>query len=181
MEKKMMAWSAMLLGLGLAVMVLASPAVPKPAAEPAPDITELAAEPQPPAVPKPAAEPAPDITELAAEPQPPAEPAAEPQPPAEPAPPTDDITCQQAAIDLLPCQPFLTARAGADKPTVPCCVGVKTVFQQANTTQNRRDLCECFKRGAAQIGVKPERAKQIPDLCSIAIKIPIDPSVDCSK
>lgn len=129
----MMVWSAMLLGLGLAIMVLASPS-------------------------------------------------GEAQPPADAAPPTNDITCQQAVMDLLPCQPFLTAKgAGSDKPTTSCCTGVGNVFQQANTTQIRRDLCECFKKAAAALRIMPDRAKQIPDLCKIEIKIPIDPKVDCSK
>lgn len=55
------------------------------------------------------------------------------------------------------------------------------MFQQANTTQIRRDFCECVKRAAAQLGFKPERAKQIPDFCGIELKFSIDPNVDCSK
>ncbi|XP_015878147.3 non-specific lipid-transfer protein AP10 [Ziziphus jujuba] len=94
--------------------------------------------------------------------------------------PENDITCQQALTDLLPCTPFLKADAGADQPGVPCCLGVQTVFQAANTTQIRRDLCGCFKKAAVVLGVKPERAKQIPTLCNIALTIPIDPSIDCS-
>lgn len=137
MEKKMMVGSAMLLGLALAIMVLASPS---------------------------------------AEPQPPAEPATA----REPAPPSDDITCQQAITDLMPCQPFLISKAGARNPSFACCLGAQNVFQQANTTQNRRDLCECLKKAAAQLGVKTERAKQIAPFCKIALTVPIDPNVDCS-
>ncbi|XP_015878155.2 non-specific lipid-transfer protein 1 [Ziziphus jujuba] len=92
----------------------------------------------------------------------------------------NNITCQQALTDLLPCQPFLTAAAGADQPSGPCCLGVQIVFQAASTTQIRRDLCVCFKNAAAQFGAKPDRAKQIPTLCNIALTIPIDPSINCS-
>jgi hypothetical protein len=31
------------------------------------------------------------------------------------------------------------------------------------------------------MGVKPERAKQISNLCKIDVPVPIDPNVDCSK
>lgn len=127
----MMVGSTMLLGLGLAIMVLASPS-------------------------------------------------AEPATAGHPAPASDDITCQQAIMDLMPCQPFLISKPGAGNPSNACCLGAQNVFQQAKTTQNRRDLCECFKKAAAQLGVKTGRAQQIATFCKIAITIPIDPNVDCS-
>lgn len=92
---------------------------------------------------------------------------------------TNEISCNDAVSDLLPCQPFLVG--SQQNPTVGCCTGVNIVFHMADTTQNRRDLCECLKKLAAQIGVKPERAKALPQFCGIGLPFPMDPNVDCKS
>jgi hypothetical protein len=94
--------------------------------------------------------------------------------------PSDDITCKDAVTALLPCQSFLVG-SGPTTPTAACCVGAQNVLKQAATSEVRKALCECFKKAGKEMGVKPERAKQIPDLCKIDVPVPIDPNVDCSK
>ncbi|EOY04044.1 PREDICTED: non-specific lipid-transfer protein A [Theobroma cacao] len=89
----------------------------------------------------------------------------------------DAMTCQQAITTLMPCQPFLTGAAPA--PTVPCCLAVSNVNTAATTTQARRDLCECFEKAAPGFGVKPEKAKQLPQLCGVTVPVPIDPTINC--
>lgn len=89
------------------------------------------------------------------------------------------MSCQEAIVKLAPCQPFLIW--GEAKPTEPCCLSVKTVNDQAKTKEDRKALCECFKQAGPVMGVKPEKAKQLPDLCGIQVPVPIDPNVDCSK
>ncbi|XVF27971.1 hypothetical protein REPUB_Repub14bG0155300 [Reevesia pubescens] len=89
------------------------------------------------------------------------------------------LTCQQAITTLLPCQPFLTGVAPA--PIDPCCFAVVNVNAEATTTQARRDLCQCFKKAAPAFGVKPDKAKQLPQLCGVTVPVPIDPSVNCNK
>lgn len=89
------------------------------------------------------------------------------------------MSCSQAVTTLMPCLPFAV---GSDpKPTAPCCLGVKTVNDQATTKEDRRALCECFKKAAPALGVKPEKVKQLPDLCGIKVPVPIDPNIDCNK
>ncbi|XP_027340863.1 non-specific lipid-transfer protein 1-like [Abrus precatorius] len=89
----------------------------------------------------------------------------------------DDITCNEALPLLTPCQPYLV---GSAEVSSTCCEGVNTIFQRANTTQVRRDVCKCIKNAASQIGVNPEKAKQLPQLCNITLPFPIDPSIDCN-
>jgi len=60
-------------------------------------------------------------------------------------------------------------------------VGAQNVLKQAATSEIRKTLCECFKKIGKDMGVKPERAKQISNLCKIDVPVPIDPNVDCSK
>ncbi|XP_040995051.1 non-specific lipid-transfer protein B-like [Juglans microcarpa x Juglans regia] len=88
--------------------------------------------------------------------------------------------CQDALKALLPCMPFLT---GSDPPTpsANCCLGASEVLNKATTTEDRKALCVCFKNGAAQDGVKSDRAEQLPDLCKIKVPVPIKPDVDCKK
>ncbi|KAL5077704.1 hypothetical protein RYX36_016695 [Vicia faba] len=91
----------------------------------------------------------------------------------------DDITCPEALLSLLPCLPFLQ---GVGPPTPPsnCCAGLTNLNEKANTTQIRKDVCNCLKPAASRFGVKPDRSKQLPQLCNINLSVPFDPSVDCN-
>lgn len=85
------------------------------------------------------------------------------------------ITCQDAVTQLQPCLPFLTGEA--DSPVFLCCQNVAKINDAASTTEIRRNLCKCFKKIAPAIGVKPDRAKQLPQLCAVDVPVPIDRSV----
>ncbi|XVF71503.1 hypothetical protein PTKIN_Ptkin12aG0043000 [Pterospermum kingtungense] len=91
----------------------------------------------------------------------------------------DAISCQEAIVSLQPCQPFLTG--ATTSPVILCCENLAKVNAAASTTSARRDLCKCFKQTAPAAGVKPDRAKQLPQLCAVNIPVPIDPSIDCDK
>ncbi|KAJ9169893.1 hypothetical protein P3X46_018040 [Hevea brasiliensis] len=89
------------------------------------------------------------------------------------------ITCSEAVAALQPCFSFLS---GTDQlPNAPCCMAVQAVNKEATTKEIRKQLCECFKQAGPAAGVKPEKAKKIPDLCHVQVPVPIDPSIDFSK
>jgi hypothetical protein len=91
----------------------------------------------------------------------------------------DDITCPEALLSLLPCLPFLQGTGGATPPK-NCCDGANSLNQKANTTPIRRDVCNCLKPAASRFGVKPDKSKQLPQLCNITLSVPFDPSIDCN-
>ncbi|RHN67653.1 putative plant lipid transfer protein/Par allergen [Medicago truncatula] len=91
----------------------------------------------------------------------------------------DDVSCPSALFSLLPCLPFLQG-VGPATPTSYCCAGITDLNQKANTTQIRRDVCNCLKPAASRFGVNPDRLKQLPTLCNITLNVPFDPSVDCN-
>ncbi|CAL0306604.1 unnamed protein product [Lupinus luteus] len=91
----------------------------------------------------------------------------------------NDISCLEATPLLLPCVPFLQATDN-QKPTDACCSAASSIVQRATSTQNRRDLCQCFKQAASGIGINPNHLKQLPELCKITISFPLDPNVDCN-
>ncbi|XVF71506.1 hypothetical protein PTKIN_Ptkin12aG0043300 [Pterospermum kingtungense] len=93
--------------------------------------------------------------------------------------PVDAISCPEALISLQPCLPFL--KGAASSPAIVCCEGVANVNAAASSTSARRDLCKCFKQTVPVVGVKPDRAKQLPQLCAVNVPVPIDPSVDCDS
>ncbi|KAK9224168.1 hypothetical protein WN944_012618 [Citrus x changshan-huyou] len=89
------------------------------------------------------------------------------------------MSCSEAVTTLMPCVPFVV---GSDpRPTASCCLGVKTVNDQATTKEDRRALCECLKKAGPALGAKPEKAKQLPGLCGIKVPVPIDPNIDCNN
>ncbi|KAG2684392.1 hypothetical protein I3760_10G075000 [Carya illinoinensis] len=91
-----------------------------------------------------------------------------------------EISCSEALRSLITCTPFLVG-FGSDAPDTVCCMGVQYVFEQANTTATRRDLCQCFQNFASEIGALPERVKELPQFCNIHVTLPIDANVNCSN
>ncbi|KAI8001460.1 hypothetical protein LOK49_LG09G01451 [Camellia lanceoleosa] len=88
------------------------------------------------------------------------------------------ITCQDAILKILPCEPYLL---GISDVTVPCCQGAQNLNQMANSTADRRAVCACFKQVGPSLGVNVDRAKKLPDLCKIDLRgITIDFTIDCN-
>ncbi|THG18467.1 hypothetical protein TEA_013759 [Camellia sinensis var. sinensis] len=82
------------------------------------------------------------------------------------------ITCQEAITKMLPCQQYLVGNSGI---TVPCCQGVQALNQMVASITDRQTVCRCFKQVGPSLGVKVDKAKQLPSLCEIDIHgIPID-------
>jgi hypothetical protein len=92
----------------------------------------------------------------------------------------DDVSCSEALLSLLPCLPFLQG-TGPATPTSFCCAGANTLNQKANTTQIRRNICNCLKPAASRFGVHSDRSKQLPQLCNISLSVSFDPSTDCNS
>ncbi|KAI5409630.1 hypothetical protein KIW84_055170 [Lathyrus oleraceus] len=69
---------------------------------------------------------------------------------------------------------------GGATPPKNCCDGANTLNQKANTTPIRRDVCNCLKPAASRFGVKPDKSKQLPQLCNITLSVPFDPNIDCN-
>ncbi|WCJ37332.1 hypothetical protein M5689_018480 [Euphorbia peplus] len=89
------------------------------------------------------------------------------------------ISCGEAIAALSPCNSYL---AGNDElPSPICCMSVLKINEQATTTQVRKDLCVCFEEVAPKVGVKTDKAKDLPNLCHVQVPVPIDPTIDCSK
>jgi hypothetical protein len=82
--------------------------------------------------------------------------------------PSNDISCKDAITTLLPCQLFLVG-SGPVSPPLACCLGAHSVTKQllATPPAARKAVCECIKNYGKVVGVKPEKVKQLPDLCKI--------------
>ncbi|CAL5345570.1 unnamed protein product [Camellia sinensis] len=88
------------------------------------------------------------------------------------------ITCEDAILKILPCEPYLS---GIGDISVPCCQGAQNLNQMANSTADRRAVCACFKQVGPSLGVNVDRAKKLPDLCKIDLRgITIDFTIDCN-
>ncbi|CAL5345578.1 unnamed protein product [Camellia sinensis] len=88
------------------------------------------------------------------------------------------ITCEDAILKILPCEPYLS---GIGDISVPCCQGAQNLNQMANSTADHRSVCACFKQVGPSLGVNVDRAKKLPDLCKIDLRgITIDFTIDCN-
>ncbi|XP_059636534.1 non-specific lipid-transfer protein-like [Cornus florida] len=93
-------------------------------------------------------------------------------------PVVNGITCQDAVSKLLPCQGYLV---GFFPISVPCCQSAQSLNQLVTNRDDRKAVCECFKKVAPAVGVNPDKAKQLPQLCNITLSVPIDFNTDCTK
>ncbi|XP_058782407.1 non-specific lipid-transfer protein-like [Vicia villosa] len=92
----------------------------------------------------------------------------------------DDISCVTAIWYVMPCVPYLKDSAPGT-PSSSCCAGVNNLLQKADTTQVRRNVCQCLKDASSKFGADSQKSKQLPQLCNITVSFPFDPKVDCNS
>ncbi|XP_073057552.1 non-specific lipid-transfer protein A-like [Primulina eburnea] len=87
------------------------------------------------------------------------------------------VSCAEALEFLIPCQPFLT---GIGDISVPCCQGAQALSQASSTQADRRSVCLCLKQAAlSTVNLNMDRAKQLPQLCSVHVPVPVQLDVNC--
>nr|ABI26087.1 lipid transfer protein precursor [Ginkgo biloba] len=87
--------------------------------------------------------------------------------------------CDTVDTDLAPCISYL--QTGTGNPTVQCCSGVKTLAGTAQTTEDRKAICECIKTAAIRVKPVANAVKSLPGLCSVTLPFPISIATDCNK
>lgn len=90
------------------------------------------------------------------------------------------VECQTAISAVATCRDFLVG-AGPAQPSAECCMGVQALVKMGNSTEARRELCQCFKDAAPSLGIKYDRAKLLPSLCHVKIGFKIRPDIDCKS
>ncbi|RDY14752.1 hypothetical protein CR513_00125, partial [Mucuna pruriens] len=60
------------------------------------------------------------------------------------------VSCSTVFEEVAPCTGFL--QESSKKPSEACCSGVKKISDEAGTREDRTAICECLKKGLAQIG-----------------------------
>nr|AGI92939.1 lipid transfer protein 1 [Nicotiana attenuata] len=91
-----------------------------------------------------------------------------------------DVQCSDVILKIIPCQNFLMS--GELYPSVACCSGAQALDKEAAASQpDRQAICGCLKSAAQAFPINVDKAAQLPSLCKLTTKIPINPTVDCSK
>lgn len=91
-----------------------------------------------------------------------------------------EVQCTDVIMELIPCQGFLMN--GEESPTAECCSGAQALDKQfaASEKADRQAQCSCLKDTAKSFPIDVQKAAKLPALCNLAVKIPMDPNVDCS-
>lgn len=91
------------------------------------------------------------------------------------------VTCGTMASSLAPCLPFLTDGATGVVPS-GCCAGIKSLNSAAQSTPDRKMVCQCLKTAAkAMPNVNIGKAASIPPKCGVKLPYKLDPSTDCNS
>ncbi|CAF2129751.1 hypothetical protein HID58_012090 [Brassica napus] len=93
------------------------------------------------------------------------------------APSESTITCGTVTSTLARCIGYLTNSGSLPSD---CCVGVKSLNQMAQTTPDRRQVCECLKSAAKDItGLNTDLVATLPTTCGVSVPYPIRFSTNC--
>ncbi|CAL4953894.1 unnamed protein product [Urochloa decumbens] len=93
------------------------------------------------------------------------------------------MSCTTVYNTLMPCLPFV--QMGGAMPPQPCCGGIRSLLQQANTTPDRRAICGCLKNVASSAaggssGTYIDRAAALPGKCGVTLPYKISTNVNCN-
>lgn len=95
------------------------------------------------------------------------------------APSESTITCGTVTSTLARCVGYLTNSGPLPSD---CCVGVKSLNQMAQTTPDRRQVCECLKSEAKDItGLNTDLVATLPTTCGVSVPYPIRFSTNCDR
>lgn len=94
-----------------------------------------------------------------------------------------DYRCFEA---VEPCLGFLSVADTSNhhlhqNPSDKCCQSIHQLYHLAPMVEERREICEHFKRMAASYGLKPEKAEELREKCGFSFEVPIRSDVDCSS
>ncbi|KAL0442965.1 UNVERIFIED_CONTAM: Non-specific lipid-transfer protein 2A [Sesamum latifolium] len=90
--------------------------------------------------------------------------------------PAEAISCTQAMEFLMPCQSYLLGLGGINPS---CCSGAQSLAAAAVYPTDRKSVCQCLKQVAMLAKVDKDNAKQLPQLCNIAVPVPLQLNVNC--
>ncbi|KAL8224746.1 hypothetical protein R6Q57_017303 [Mikania cordata] len=88
------------------------------------------------------------------------------------------VSCKLVVSSLTPCATYLIR--GGQIPT-KCCNGVKSLYADADTKQDRQMACKCMEQAAKLVpGIKIKYAGELPEKCDVHIPYKITPTFNCS-
>ncbi|XP_044490163.1 non-specific lipid-transfer protein 1-like [Mangifera indica] len=91
------------------------------------------------------------------------------------------IDCGQVATDMGPCVSYLKTD-GKTAPPANCCSGIKNLNNQASTTKDRQDACQCLQNSVKSIaGLQANTAAALPSKCGVNIAYKISTSTNCAS
>ncbi|KAK8631299.1 hypothetical protein V6N13_080053 [Hibiscus sabdariffa] len=91
------------------------------------------------------------------------------------------LTCDNVVSHLTECVSYVSVGGTMSDG---CCSGVKTLYAEAQTSDDRQSVCKCIKSAVNEMpysAVNLDRAAGIPDKCGLHIPYKISPSTDCNK
>ncbi|TKY65685.1 Non-specific lipid-transfer protein [Spatholobus suberectus] len=91
-----------------------------------------------------------------------------------------ELTCSEVQRTVAPCLGYLRDPDGPVPE--PCCNGVRSINNKANTTPDRQGVCRCLKATALSVrGVlNLPSLEALPGKCGVNLPYKISPTIDCN-
>lgn len=94
------------------------------------------------------------------------------------------VTCGQVVNNLTPCVSYIVY--GGNTVPVQCCNGVRNLNGMAQTTPDRRAVCNCIKNAVSSSGFTYSNfnlnlAAGLPKKCGVNIPYQISPNTNCNR
>ncbi|KAK7394971.1 hypothetical protein VNO78_15512 [Psophocarpus tetragonolobus] len=92
------------------------------------------------------------------------------------------VTCNEVVSNLSPCISYVLN--GGKTVPVPCCNGIRTLFNLAQSTPDRQTVCKCIKNAISAFHYTKstlDLAASLPNNCALNIPYHITPSLNCTR
>ncbi|XP_021903773.1 non-specific lipid-transfer protein 3-like [Carica papaya] len=91
------------------------------------------------------------------------------------------VTCPQVVSKLRPCVVYV---ANQGPLQAECCTGIRALYSLAQTTPDRRNVCNCIKNAISGFSFSSTNlnlAAGLPAKCGVNLPYKISPSTDCNN
>ncbi|KAL8108413.1 hypothetical protein AgCh_024759 [Apium graveolens] len=94
--------------------------------------------------------------------------------------PGESLKCSDTTTMASLCSPY--TKGQQPDPYSECCTAVKEIRESTNTTETRRQLCNCVQQNAKRIpGALLTRFDDLPLKCGLPVIYSAQPTFDCNS
>ena len=91
------------------------------------------------------------------------------------------LDCNTVTQQITSCATYLTEGTPVPQEDSSCCQGVRSLYGDATTTDERQQICTCLKNEANNYNLNDTALQSLPSNCGLQLSFTITRNIDCSS